>query len=45
MKNEELRTSDSLDEIKISLLEEFHDPDYREVYTDEFLNSEDCNAN
>ena len=39
MKNEELRTSDSLNEIKTSLLEEFHDPEYREVYTDEFLNS------
>jgi transcriptional regulator with XRE-family HTH domain len=39
MKNEELRTSDSLTEIKASLIEEFHDPEYREVYTDEFLNS------
>lgn len=39
MKNEELRTSDSLNEITTSLLEEFHDPEYREVYTNEFLNS------
>ena len=37
-KQEKLSTSDSSDEIATSLINDFHDPDVREVYSDEFIN-------
>ncbi len=39
MQNEERNIRDSHHEIVTALLEEFHDPDYREVYVNEFLNA------
>ena len=39
MKIEKLNTLDSHKGIEANLLEDFHDPDFREVYADEFLNA------
>lgn len=39
MQTEKPNTIGSHNEIEANLLEEFHDPDFREVYTGEFLNA------